>query len=237
MASPKRLVLFVEGEGDRGAVPILVKRLLTELGGWSDLFLDPQPFVVGNVADLTAHEGSEWVRFLGAARSRPKLGAVLLLQDGDLGRIRGEEFCAAAFGSRLAEWARTAGAGTLFSVSTVFACQEYESWMLACADRLAGLQLPDGRPGIRPGTTAPGGDLEHAPRDAKGWMDQHIEAGYKPTRDQGPFTQLLTDHLDAVRARGMRSFQRLEKALSELLNAIRTGTPIVTPETHPAPAE
>jgi hypothetical protein len=230
MAAPRRLVLFVEGEGDRAALPVLVKRLLTEIGAWSDLFLDTQPFVVGNVADLTANEGRDWMRLLSAARSRPKLGAVLLVQDGDLGRIRGEDFCAVTFGSRLARWARLAGAGTGFSVATVFACQEYESWMLACADRLAGLQLPDGRPGIRPGTTAPGGDLEQAPRNAKGWLDQRIDAGYKPTRDQSSLTELMVEHLDAVRARSLRSFRRLENALAQLLNAVRTDKPVVTPE-------
>src|SRR5437763_1743603 len=128
MASPQRLVLFVEGDGDREAVPILVKRLLTEMNAWSDVFLDVQPFVVGNVAKLTAQGG-------------------------------------------------------------------------------------------------------------KGWVGRHIEAGYKPTRDQRLVTELMVDHLDAVRARGMRSFQRLEKALSELVHAVRTGTPIVTPEASSAATE
>jgi hypothetical protein len=134
--------------------------------------------VVGNVADLTKDNGKDWLRLLNAARKRPNLGAVLLVQDGDLGRIRREDFCAARFGARLSDWARATGAGKLFSVATVFACQEYESWILACADRLAGQQLPDGRPGLRAGTVAPEGDLEVAPRGAKGWLDQHIEAGY-----------------------------------------------------------
>ncbi len=114
MAAPRRLVLFVEGEGDRDALPVLVKQLLTELGAWPDLFLDPRPFVVGSVADLTAHNGRDWVRLLNTVRSRPKLGAVLLVQDGDLGRIRGEQFCAAQFGARLSQWARAAGAGNGF---------------------------------------------------------------------------------------------------------------------------
>ena len=237
MGSPQRLLLFVEGDGDREAVPVLVKRLLTEMNAWSDVVLDVQSFVVGNVSDLTAQAGKEWVSKLNFARKRPKLGAVLLVQDGDLGRIRREEFCAATFGLRLAQWARGAGAGTNFSVATVFACQEYESWVLACADRLAGLPLTDGRPGLRSDTTAPEGDLERAPRDAKGWLDRHIEAGYKPTRDQRLVTELMVDHLDAVRARGMRSFQRLEKALGELVNAVRTGTPIVSPEASPVSTE
>src|SRR5260370_2119272 len=132
MAAPKRVVLFVEGEGDRDAVPVLVKQLLTGIGAWQHLFLDDKPFVVGNVAELTKADGKEWVRYLHAGAKRPTLGAILLIQDGDLGRIRGEEFCAAGFAARFSECAKTAGAGIGFSVATVFACQEYESWTLDC---------------------------------------------------------------------------------------------------------
>jgi hypothetical protein len=231
MASPSRLVLFVEGEGDRDAAPILLKRLLTDIEAWAHLILDDRPpFLVGNAADLTKDNGRQWVRLLSAARKRPNLGAVLLIQDGDLGRIRREEFCAAQFGARLSAWARSAGAGKLFSVASVFACQEYESWLLGCADILAGLPLPDGRPGLNSGTRGPEGDLERSPRDAKRWLDQHMEAGYKPSRDQALLTRLMVDHLDALRGRGMRSFQRLETALQQLVTAVRTGAHVVTPE-------
>ncbi|HYT93070.1 MAG TPA: DUF4276 family protein [Gemmataceae bacterium] len=236
MAAPKRLVLFVEGEGDRDALPVLVKQLITEIGGWSDLFLDPKPFVVGTVADLTANNGRDWLRLLHAARGRGKLGAVLLVQDGDLGRIRGEDFCAAKFATRLGDLAKSAGAGKLFSVGIAFACMEFESWLLACAEQLAGVQLPDGRPGIRLGATGPTGHLEQAPRDAKGWLDQHIDAGYKPTRDQEQLTRLMIARLDAVRQRGMRSFRRLENALQQLVNALRADTHIVSPETSSSPS-
>ena len=229
MAPPKRLVLFVEGQGDRDAVPVLVKQLLTDLAAWSDLFLDEQPFVVGSIAELTADNGKGWIAKLGAARKRPKLGAVLLIQDGDLELIRKEPFCAAVFAARLADWAKQAGAGSLFSLAAVFACMEFESWMLACAECLAGAPLPDGRPGIRPGATAPAGDLELHPRNAKGWLDQQMDAGYKPTRDQQPLTQLLVRHLDAVRARGLRSFRRLENAVRLLVEAVRADAPIVSP--------
>jgi hypothetical protein len=149
--------------------------------------------------------------------------------------VRKEPFCPVAFATRLAERARAAGAGTVFSLATVFACMEFESWMLACLDRLAGTPFPDGRSGIRPGTPAPEGDLERAPRDAKGWLDDHIDAGYKPTRDQEPLTRLMVNHLDAVRQRGSRSFRRLENALRLLVNAIRDNAHIVSPGS-PAPS-
>jgi hypothetical protein len=229
MAAPRRLVLFVEGEADSLATPALVKRLLTEMDAWEHVFLDTRPFQVGNVAEVTRDEGRRWVRYLRDAGKRPNLGGVLLLQDGDLSRVRGEDFCPWRFGARLAEWARDAGGGSVFSVASVFACMEYESWLIACADRLAGQALPDGRPGVRAGTAVPPDDLEKAPRDAKGWLDRCMDEGYKNTRDQGPLTQLMTGHLDAVRARNLRSFRRLESALCQLVEGISSGNHVVSP--------
>src|SRR5262245_62347541 len=93
---------------------------------WADVFLDPQPFQVGNVAEVTRDSGRHWQRHLRAARQRGKLGGVLLLLDGDLDRVRGEPFCVWRFGGRLADWARAVGAGSLFSVACVFARRSEE---------------------------------------------------------------------------------------------------------------
>ncbi|HEV3204623.1 MAG TPA: DUF4276 family protein [Gemmataceae bacterium] len=235
MAGPKRLILFVEGEGDSRAVPVLVKQLLTEIQAWEHVSLDPKPLKVGNVAEVTRENGKKWLRHLHNARKRSNLGGILVVQDGDLAHIRGEKFCSFHFAARLANWSRAAGGGTLFSLASVFACMEYESWLLPSLDRLAGFPFPDGRPGIRPGTAPPEGNLEDAPRDAKGWLDKCIDAGYKPTRDQGLLTMLAINNLDLIRLRGLRSFQRLESALQQLVTAIRTGTHVATPEISPSP--
>jgi Domain of unknown function (DUF4276) len=211
MASLPRLVLFVEGDGDREAVPILVRCLLTKNEGWGHLVLDSDPFVVGGIGDLTKEDAREWLRYLNAARtSRKNLGAVLLLLDGDAKSVRKEPFCAALFAARLAEWARAAGAGKVFSVACAFALLEYESWIIACAGRLSGVALPDGRDGVEAGTVPPEVDLETTLRGAKEWLDRHMKQGYKPTRDQAAMTQLMINHLDAIQDRGMRSFRRLE---------------------------
>jgi hypothetical protein len=233
MASPQRLVLFVEGEADASAVPVLVKHFLTEMQAWEHVFLDPKPFLVGNVAEVARDDGKPWRRFLQDARKRRNLGGVLLLQDGDLRRIRGEDFCAWRFAHRLAQWARPEGAGILFSVAVVFALREYESWLIACVDRLAGLALPDGRPGIRLGTRAPAGNVEEAPRDAKGWLNDCMESGYKNTRDQEALTRLMVDHLDAILVRNIRSFRRLETALRQIVEGIRSRSHLATPANGP----
>src|SRR5262249_32028437 len=181
--------------------------------------------------NLTGRHQSNWLRWLEAAQKRPHLGAVLLFLDGDARAIEGGPFCARQVACRLAQRARRVGAGTTFSVAVVFACREYESWFIACVEHLAGKPLPpDDRPGIRDGTPAFPSDPEVNPRDAKGWLGQRMHAGYKETRDQEPLTRLLTDQLPHLRGRPVRSFRRLENALLQLIGAIRSGTPVATPE-------
>ena len=227
MAPPKRLVLCVEGEGDVAAAPLLVKRLLTELQAWDCVWLDPNPLRMGGVTSLFGRKAENWSKKLELAAERGGLGAVLLLQDGDVGAIPGQLFCPASLGRDLSQRARNVGAGKLFSVASVFARQEFESWLIAGVGSLAGKPLPDGRPGIPAGVAAPAGDLEQNPRDAKKWLKQRLPTGYAETTDQALLTQIV--EIKAIRQRGMRSFRRLENALNQLVNAVRTGQHIVTP--------
>ena len=95
MASPKKLVLFVEGPGDKAAVPVLVKRLITEMDGWDALRLDKDlPWMLGGVESVTKDNGDYWQKKLRAVQKKKDLGAVLLLLDGDPKSIRkvGDEF-------------------------------------------------------------------------------------------------------------------------------------------------
>ena len=101
-----------------------------------------------------------------------------------------------------------------------------ETWLIAGATSLAGRRSPDGRL-IKANAKTPRGDLEAGPRDAKGWLRGIIEGGYKPARDQAVLTKLVD--LEAIRARELRSFRRLESAVSGLLQAIRTDKPITSP--------
>ena len=223
----KRIVLFVEGEGDALAVPVLMKRLLTEVEAWDCLHLDPNPFKVGNVSRLLKNDCRNWIRWLSAAAKRREIGAVLLVLDGDSRRIQGEVFCAANVARELAREATRARAGDLFSVATVFACQEYESWLIAGVKSLCGERLKDGRPGVKAGAKPPDGDLESAPRDAKRWLNKVMASGYNPVRDQAPLTEIVD--WDLVRNRPMRSFRRLENAVSQIVSAIRNESPLTSP--------
>ena len=223
----RRLILFVEGEGEADAVPALVKRLLDEKGRWYDIFLlDNAPFRVGSVDKLVKEDFRGWKRFLGASLKRPDVGGVLLLLDGDIEKVGGKEFCASEVARSLASGAMHVGAGKTFSVAVVFASQEYESWLIAGIASLAGRRLPDGRL-IESDAKAPQGDLETSPRDAKGWLGTIVEGGYKPTRDQAALTRLVD--LEVIRARKLRSFRRLESAVSSLREAIQYNRPTVSP--------
>jgi hypothetical protein len=222
----RRLIVFVEGEGDEDAVPTLVRRLLNEQGDWSDLLLDENAFRVGSVGRLVKGDFRDWKRFLRASIKRRDVGGVLLILDADIENIGTRPFCAAGMAKSLAAAAMPVGAGETFSVAVVFAKQEFETWLIAGVASLAGKRLPDGRV-IKSDAKAPDGDLEASPRDAKGWLSTIVAGGYKPTRDQAALTKLVD--LELIRSRQLRSFRRLESAVSSLLQAIRCNRPIASP--------
>ena len=226
--TPKRLVLLVEGQGDVEAAPILLSRLLHEYGAFDAVFLDPDPFRVGEFAKISKDEFCKWRRFLQAAAKRKSLGGCLLLLDGDSGvKVDAKPFCATRAARRLAEEARKVGAGSLFSVAIVFACMEFESWLIASAGSLVGKRFSDGRSEFPETIGEVPRDPESAPRGAKEWFRRVMKTGYSPTRDQAELTRLVD--LNLIRQQGMRSFRRLESAIKELVGAIRPGEHAVTP--------
>ncbi len=92
---------------------------------------------------------------------------------------------------------------------------------------IAGKKLEKGRIEIPASVKPPEGDLEQHPRDAKGWLNQCIPSGYNPITDQEPLTRAVD--LNTIRQRNLRSFRRLESALRQLVEAIRSGKHIVSP--------
>lgn len=87
---PQRLVLFVEGKGDKTAVPTLTRRVLAAAGASDVLFVDPEPFVVRGIGKLIKNDCADWHRWLAAAgKTRKNLGAVLLVLDGDADHVPG----------------------------------------------------------------------------------------------------------------------------------------------------
>lgn len=225
--SPKRLVLLVEGEGDVEAAPILVGRLLNEYSAYDAVFLDPHPLRVSSYSKISNNDFGEWRRFLQVATKRKNLGGCVLLLDGDgKATVPGQPFCAMQAARRLAAEAQKVGAGRLFSVAIVFACMEFESWLIAGVESLVDGTFADGRKGIPKLTERVPENPESAPRDAKGWF-RKVMVGYKPTRDQAELTRLVD--LKAIRNRNMRSFRRMEAAVNDVIAAIRSGNHAITP--------
>jgi hypothetical protein len=83
--------------------------------------------------------------------------------------------------------------------------------------------LEDGRLALPRDVQFPAGDAES---HGKGWLEQH-SPGYRPTRDQASLTELLD--FQVVRGKGVRSFQRLEHAIEQLLDAAAGGSHVATP--------
>lgn len=162
----RRLILFVEGDGESDAVPTLVKRLLNEKGDWNDLFLDDAAFRVGSIDKLVKADFRDWKRYLAAGLKRSNVAGVLLILDGDIEKVGGKAFCAAAAARSLAVEAKHVGAGRTFSVAVVFAIQEFETWLIAGVTSLAGQRLPDGRL-VKVNARPPGGNLEAGPRETR----------------------------------------------------------------------
>ena len=204
--SMKRLVLLVEGEGDAAAAPILVKRLLSEYAAFDLVILDAAPLRVGEYSRVSKGDFSPWRRLLQVAAKRKDCAGCILLLDGDSRtRVDDQPFCAMRAARHLAAEARTVGGGSLFSVAIVFACMEFESWLIAGASSLVGKSFSDGRRVIVSQCLEVPSAPEVAPRDAKGWLRSVMgPGGYSPTRDQAELTDLVD--LSAIRSRQMRSF-------------------------------
>jgi len=227
----KQLVLLGEGHGENHALPLLVRKILRERSG-------PNPLpLCGDVIrtkfprcwdrEKGVADYSEWQRRIELAGKRAMGGGVLAVFDGDMPEFppgSRASFCAASAAKALATAAKNSGAGTIFSLAVVFACVEYETWIIAGVEALAGKALPDGRVGLPAGIKFPGGDPES---HGKGWLIRNCP-GYRETIHQKEFTELLD--LNMVRAKKLRSFTRLETAITQLIKAAETHTFVATPE-------
>lgn len=234
MAGRKRLTLCVEGDGDREAAPTLIRHFITQHNAWQWLDLDPAPAVkVGHVVGLLRAREPSWPRLLQSTIRSHRPSGILLLLDGDVDLPKKEILCPGRLSRELCQVAREAGGGKMFSFAAVFALQEYESWLIAGVESLRGRALHDGRPGIRADAAAPERDLEGAPRDAKRWLKQHSACGYNSTTEQEPLTRLLLERPFPTRLAAMPSFQRLQRAVSRLIEGMRTGNHVLSPEPPP----
>lgn len=227
----QRLVLLGEGDGEVNALPILASRLLTEIGAWDAVFLDSNVIRLDGIGGLHKNDFEKWKKRIQYAVRRQNTAGLLVVLDGDDDyyppRTK-NPFCAATVSRELVKVARQhCRAGQNFSLAVVVARVEYESWLIAGARSLAGKKLSDDRSALMADAEPPPGDLEVSPRGAKEWLRKQMPLGYKESIDQAELTKLVD--IDEIRQRNMRSFRRLEHALSQLLEAVKTGRHIATP--------
>jgi hypothetical protein len=107
--------------------------------------------------------------------------------------------------------------------------REYETMALSIAQALAGktLTLPTGE--LQIASSVPTLTDPEAPRDAKGWVKEHLFEGrtYKPTTHQLPLTRLMNPA--DLRAANLSSYRRLERGLDHLARNVLTGGVAVYP--------
>ncbi|HUQ71860.1 MAG TPA: DUF4276 family protein [Planctomycetaceae bacterium] len=223
-----QLRLLVEGDGDRLAVPLLVKKILKDIGASQHLVIQDEPMKIGAFHKLVGvkQDLSRWQNYLQAAVIKPQVVGCLTILDGDDHKFLhdGAAFCASRAAKILADSAAQVGAGTRFSTAIVIASQEFESWLIGAIGHLRGQSI-DQRIAVPDDLVLPA-DPEIAPRNAKKWLSTNL-GGYAPTRDQDVLTRALP--LEAFRSSKMRSFRRLENAIQQLVEAARSGQHVVTP--------
>lgn len=207
-----RIVPIVEGPGEVEAVPVLLKRLLTEMGR-NDIQIE-NPQNAHGYFNLTKLGGIE--KFVENAWTKRNCGAVLVLVDAD-------KRCPLEIAQGFSQ--RISAIGVRFPVVIAVAKCEYEAWFLASLATI--VEKPwQNRAGLPPelGYT---GDCE-AIVGVKGWLDRHLPEGhsYKPSQDQAVLTAMLD--LELTR-KNSRSFRRLCYALEQAVDAIDQGLATVTP--------
>lgn len=205
-----RIVPVVEGIGERSAVPELLRRILYERMGLYDHLVGTAVCAKGE-GNLTSRIET-YVRY--ALESTPD--AIIVIRDSD-------ECCAWELASTLA--ARCLALNTQTPIAVVCAVRKYENWFLASYDSVKGESSPN-RSLPRPDTGFAGKSESMA--NAKAWLTQNMPRGrpYKETSHQTP----LTNRIDIdVALTNSRSFRRLYHAVEELVQAIASGTVMVSP--------
>lgn len=229
----KRLVILGEGHGETSALPVLAKKILREKDSEQRLFVDEDIIRTHNPLGLVKWNRQQnqadyekWLWYIRIAARRGNVGGILAVFDGDADKFpagANSPFCAATAARSMAVAAAHVGAGRNFSLAVVFACIEYESWIIAGAESLAGKSYKDGRPILPRDVIFPAGAPES---HGKRWLEKNC-SGYRPTRDQRPLTELVD--LQVVRNKGLRSFSRLDHAIDQILGAVANQSFISTP--------
>jgi hypothetical protein len=181
---------IVEGDGEVCALPVLLRRLAAECEPAA--VVNPLPPIRVR-RDRFLNKDEEFRRQLLLASAKcGDNGWILILLDAD-------DDCPADLGQNILQRAQEYAGHRRLSV--VLANREFEAWFIAAAQSLQG---------VRGFFVAPEERLDvETPRDAKGWIRQHMRGGkYSPILDQPAFVAKI-DFQQAVG--NSRSFRKLCK--------------------------
>lgn len=203
MTKTRKGYVLVEGHGEVQAAGNLIHRLSADRG---IAFPWATPIRWKNL-----HRPEGFVRGANFIRSKPDVGALLVLRDEDdaCPRERGPEMAGCLRALELP-----------FPSAVVLLHPEYEVLFLPCLQLMSGKRL-DGRAGLEPGTAWDGESWE-ARRGIKEWLTNHFPSNrsYKPTLDQLPMTRMID--LAVLREAKVPCFQTLERALQFLQGSLAT---------------
>lgn len=177
---------IVEGDGEVAALPVLLRRI----NGWLTPDGQVQAFPPIRVRrDRFLNREEEFRRHLLLAAAKcGKDGWILILLDAD-------DDCPAMLGAQTLKRAREYAPHR--GISVVLANREYENWFIAAAESLNGHR----------GFSSTRHDIMEAerPRNAKGWIGEHMGGGvYRETTDQPAFSALMDLQQASDRSRSFR---------------------------------
>jgi hypothetical protein len=204
MTPPLRVAVIVEGDGEVGAVPVLLRRF-AEMVGWPGMLEVKKPF---RVPASKLRQPGELERLVElAGRKLGGSGGILVLLDAD-------DECPARLGPELLGRVRQSRSD--LPTGLVLANHEFEAWFLGAAESLAGKRgLPS--------------DLKSHPdpeaiRGCKEWLCGRMPRGraYNEVEDQAALTAVFD--LEAARI-NCPSFDKCHRELTSLLRAIAAITP------------
>ena len=228
----KRLVLLGEGHGETAALPILVRKILQDrhevirLPLYDPVLRSKPAQLVKWDKEKSRADYQKWIERVALAARYADGGGILAVFDGDAKEFPAGSsfpFCAATAAREMVKAASEAGAGKICSLAVVFACVEYETWLIAGLESFVGRRLEDGSVPLREGLKFPSGDWES---HGKRWLEKNFP-GYRPTRHQSALTARLD--LGVVREKNLRSFARLENAIEQILDSVERDVFISTP--------
>lgn len=185
----------IEGKGEVGAIPLLIRRICNEVFG-AFAVKTARPVRITRSKLVRAGELERAIRL--AQTANQAQGPVLVVLDAD-------EDCPAKLGPSLKS--RALGIAQPHGVSIVIPKYEFEAWFLTAAKSLSGMR------GLREGLLPPP-DPE-AVRGAKEWLSRNMvpERRYSPSIDQAA----LVACMDLTAARSCKSFDRLCREIKRLL--------------------